>query len=43
LAKPGEAPTVDLHSDADRAPLSVSRMEQEFSWARALWVRGFRR
>ena len=32
LAKPGEVPTVDLHSDADRAPLSVSRMEQEFGW-----------
>jgi UDP-glucose 4-epimerase len=32
LAKPGEAPTVDLHSDADRAPLSVSRLEQEFGW-----------
>jgi UDP-glucose 4-epimerase len=32
LAKPGEAPTVDLHGDADRAPLSVSRMEQEFGW-----------
>ena len=32
LAKPGEAPTVDLHSDADRAPLSVSRIEHEFGW-----------
>jgi UDP-glucose 4-epimerase len=32
LAKSGEAPTVDLHSEADRAPLSVSRMEQEFGW-----------
>jgi UDP-glucose 4-epimerase len=32
LAEPGEAPTIDLHSDADRAPLSVSRMEQEFGW-----------
>jgi UDP-glucose 4-epimerase len=32
LAKPGEAATVDLHSDADRAPLSISRMEQEFGW-----------
>jgi len=32
LAEPGEAPTVDLHSDADRAPLSVSRLEQEFGW-----------
>jgi len=32
LAKPGEAPTVDLHSDADRAPLATSRMEDEFGW-----------
>ena len=32
LAEPGEAPTVDLHSDVDRAPLSVLRLEQEFGW-----------
>ncbi|MGZ5873173.1 MAG: NAD-dependent epimerase/dehydratase family protein [Bradyrhizobium sp.] len=32
LAKSGEAATIDLHSDADRAPLSVSRMEHEFGW-----------
>jgi UDP-glucose 4-epimerase len=32
LAEAGEAPTVDLHSAADRAPLSVSRMAQEFGW-----------
>jgi UDP-glucose 4-epimerase len=32
LAQPGEAPTVDLHSDADRAPLSISRMAEEFGW-----------
>ncbi|SHJ55293.1 UDP-glucose 4-epimerase [Bradyrhizobium lablabi] len=32
LAKPDEAPTVDLHSAADRAPLSVSRLTQEFGW-----------
>jgi UDP-glucose 4-epimerase len=32
LAKPGEAPTVDLHSDADRSPLSISRMAEEFGW-----------
>ena len=32
LAEPGEEPTIDLHGDADRAPLSVSRMEQEFDW-----------
>jgi UDP-glucose 4-epimerase len=32
LATPGETPTVDLHADADRAPLSISRMEDEFGW-----------
>jgi UDP-glucose 4-epimerase len=32
LAKPGEAPTVDLHGDADRAPLSITRMAEEFGW-----------
>jgi UDP-glucose 4-epimerase len=32
LAEAGEAPTVDLHSSADRAPLSVSRMAEEFGW-----------
>lgn len=32
LARPDEAPTVDLHSDADRAPLSTSRMAEEFGW-----------
>jgi UDP-glucose 4-epimerase len=32
LATPGEAPTVDLHSDGDRAPLSTSRMADEFGW-----------
>ena len=32
LARPSETPTVDLHADADRAPLSISRMEEEFSW-----------
>jgi UDP-glucose 4-epimerase len=32
LAKPGEAPTVDLHSEADRAPLSTARMAEEFGW-----------
>jgi UDP-glucose 4-epimerase len=32
LAKAGEAPTVDLHSPADRAPLSVVRLAQEFGW-----------
>jgi UDP-glucose 4-epimerase len=32
LAKTGETPTIDLHSAADRAPLSVSRMAEEFGW-----------
>jgi UDP-glucose 4-epimerase len=32
LAGPGESPTVDLHSDADRAPLSISRLKEEFGW-----------
>jgi UDP-glucose 4-epimerase len=32
LAKSEEAPTVDLHSPADRAPLSVARLAQEFGW-----------
>jgi UDP-glucose 4-epimerase len=32
LAKSGEAATIDLHGDADRPPLSVSRMVEEFGW-----------
>jgi UDP-glucose 4-epimerase len=32
LTEPGEAPTVDLHGPADRAPLAVSRLAQEFGW-----------
>jgi UDP-glucose 4-epimerase len=32
LAGAGENPNVDLHSDADRAPLSISRMQEEFGW-----------
>jgi UDP-glucose 4-epimerase len=32
LATDGEAPTIDLHSDADRAPLSVARLDNEFGW-----------
>jgi UDP-glucose 4-epimerase len=32
LAEAGEAPTVDLHSPADRAPLSVLRLAEEFGW-----------
>jgi UDP-glucose 4-epimerase len=32
LAGSSEAPNVDLHSNADRAPLSISRMADEFGW-----------
>ncbi len=32
LADAGEMASVDLHSPADRAPLSVSRMAEEFGW-----------
>jgi len=32
LAEAGESPSVDLHSPADRAPLSVTRMAEEFGW-----------
>jgi len=32
LAQAGEVSTVDLHGPADRAPLSVARMAQEFGW-----------
>jgi UDP-glucose 4-epimerase len=32
LTDAGEVATVDLHSSADRAPLSVARMEDEFGW-----------
>jgi UDP-glucose 4-epimerase len=32
LTDAGEAATVDLHSPADRAPLSVSRLAEEFGW-----------
>jgi UDP-glucose 4-epimerase len=32
LAEAGEAPTIDLHAPADRAPLSVSRLADEFGW-----------
>ena len=32
LAEASEAPTIDLHSAADRAPLSVLRMAEEFGW-----------
>jgi UDP-glucose 4-epimerase len=32
LADGGEVATVDMHSPADRAPLSVSRLAEEFGW-----------
>jgi UDP-glucose 4-epimerase len=32
LAEIGETPTIDLHGDVDRAPLSTARLEQEFGW-----------
>jgi UDP-glucose 4-epimerase len=32
LTDAGEVATVDLHSPADRAPLSASRMADEFGW-----------
>jgi UDP-glucose 4-epimerase len=32
LTLAGEAATIDLHSTADRAPLSVARMAEEFGW-----------
>jgi UDP-glucose 4-epimerase len=32
LANAGEAATVDLHSAADRAPLSIARLAEEFGW-----------
>ena len=32
LTDAGEVATVDLHSPADRAPLSVGRMAEEFGW-----------
>jgi UDP-glucose 4-epimerase len=32
LAEPGETPNINLHSDADRAPLSVERIRAELGW-----------
>jgi UDP-glucose 4-epimerase len=32
LTSAGEVATVDLHSPADRAPLSVARLAEEFGW-----------
>ena len=32
LANSGQTPNVDLHSGADRAPLSISRLTEEFGW-----------
>jgi UDP-glucose 4-epimerase len=39
LAESDEAPNIDLHSPTDRAPLSISRLEEEFGWrARFDWA-----
>ncbi|AWN47469.1 NAD(P)-dependent oxidoreductase [Methylobacterium terrae] len=35
LAEPGEAPTISLHGDADRPPLSTVRLREEFAWEAA--------
>lgn len=32
LAESDEAANIDLHSPTDRAPLSISRLEEEFGW-----------
>ncbi|RZL98543.1 MAG: NAD(P)-dependent oxidoreductase [Variovorax sp.] len=32
LARDGEAPTIDLHSDADRGALAVGRLRAELGW-----------
>ena len=32
LAREGEAPTIDLHSAADRGALSVARLQEELGW-----------
>jgi UDP-glucose 4-epimerase len=32
LARSGEASNIDLHAEADRAPLSIARMQEEFGW-----------
>lgn len=32
LATAHDTPTIDLHSSADRAPMSVARLEGEFGW-----------
>jgi UDP-glucose 4-epimerase len=32
LATAHDTPTIDLHSSADRAPMSAARLEQEFGW-----------
>lgn len=35
LAEPGERPTIDLHGDSDRAPMSVARLAQDLGWRAA--------
>lgn len=35
LARDGETPTIDLHAPADRAPLSVARLQAELGWQAA--------
>ncbi|QHJ00043.1 NAD-dependent epimerase/dehydratase family protein [Xylophilus rhododendri] len=35
LAGPQESPTIALHSEADRAPLSTHRLQQELGWSAA--------
>ncbi|TGD94620.1 NAD-dependent epimerase/dehydratase family protein [Methylobacterium nonmethylotrophicum] len=35
LAEPGEAPTIALHGDHDRPPLSTARLRDEFGWEAA--------
>lgn len=32
LAQAGEVPTIDLHADADRAPLGVYRLRDDLGW-----------
>lgn len=35
LVRDGEAPTIELHASADRAPLSVARLQAELGWQAA--------
>lgn len=32
LAQVGETPTIDLHGDSDRAPMTVTRLAQDLGW-----------